>query len=201
MYAYLSRFESNTFPIPEWGVVVVWLILFLASHLVVLRVLQAFRAQECIHVGPPAGLLRPISARLILTQLAFAAAIFTLARLIGGAFFVFFAGGYVLTTAVMLATNLYSWRFYRDLKPPLSVGTITLSNRFVVRSQSYGLWSAAALCLCVGLLIAHLAFLGAAYFLGCDGLGFLLKSKAKRPAQGDLVTPDSQPRGIGTGVE
>lgn len=204
MYAYLSRFESNTFPIPEWGVAVVWLILCLISHLVALRGRQAFRAQECVHVGPPAGLVRPVSARLILAQLFLAAAIFTVAhfaaRLIGQAFFVFFAGGYVLTTAA-LAMNLCSWLLYRDLKPPRSVGTITVSKRLVVRSQSYWLWSAGAFCLCVGLLIAHLAFLGAAYFLGCTGLGFLRKSNAERPAEGELVTQDSSPRDIGTSAD
>ncbi len=182
MDAYLRTLESSTFPIPQWGLLFAWLILFIGSNALHRRGLTLAGSQAHISMGAPFGLVLPFSARLVLAQIIFSVAVFALASLAGGAGFAFLAGGWVTVTAVSFALNLRSTLYLAALaKPDTAEGSLKLSNRLVVRNHAFQLLGAAALCFSLGVLIAHLALLGGALFLAAASIGYLRKANAPRP--------------------
>jgi hypothetical protein len=180
--SYFSDLQFNALPIPEWGVFLAWLVLFIAANFAHLKGRALANSQAHISIGPPPGLVRPFSARLVLAQVIVAAAVFAFASFIGGAGFVFFAGGWVVVAAASLALNIRTALFLAALtKPGLAEGSLRLSNRLAVRDQAFQLLGLATLSLCIGALVAHLALLGGGLFLAATAIGYLRKAHAPRP--------------------
>src|SRR5437762_9865105 len=83
-------------------------------------------------------------------------------------------------SAVSIPLNLRSILFLRALSEPgAAKGSVTLSNHLAVKDHAFQLFGAAAFCLLLGILVAHLALLGGAFFLSATALGYLRKAKGK----------------------
>ena len=157
-----------------------WLIIFVTAHFLFRKGRRVSYAQDFIVTGGPPGLIKEQSVRLTLVQVLFSAAIFAYASFFGGPVFAFFAGGWVVTTAVSIHLNLRSLLFLRALSEPgAAKGSVTLSNSLAVKDHAFQLFGAAAFCLLLGIVLAQLALLGGAFFLSATALGYLRKAKGK----------------------
>lgn len=186
MGTYLGQLALSAIPLPEWAVVVFWVVLFFLSHVLIRqgRVLSQAQAFVVDKVAP--GLIREPSARLMAGQVLFAAAVFGLSSWIGGAAFVLLAGGWVVTATAAVAINLRSVLFLRAIsRPGAAEGSVTFSSPLSVRNRAFHLFGAAALCFLLGVLLAHLALLGGALFLSATAVGYL--RKLTRRANGEAV--------------
>ena len=180
METYLSELKASTIPLPQWGIVILWFIIFASAHVLFRKSRALSRAQEFVVTGGPPKLVREQSLRLTLVQVLFSAAIFAYASFFGGSIFVFFAGGWVVTTAVSIPLNLRSILFLRALSQPgAAKGSVTLSSHLAVKDQAFELFGAAAFCLLLGIIFAHLALFGGAFFLSATAFGYLRKAKGK----------------------
>ena len=180
MEAYISKLESSSIPLPHWGVVIIWLIIFASAHVLLQKGRRLSHAQDFIVIGGPHGLIKEQSVRLTLIQVLLSAAIFAYAAFLGGLVFTFFAGGWVVTTAVSIPLNLRSILFLRALSQPgAAKGSLTQSNHLAVKDHAFQLFGAAAFCLLLGILLAHLALFGGAFFLSATAFGYLRKATGK----------------------
>jgi hypothetical protein len=76
--------------------------------------------------------------KLSIFQVLFGSAIFTFAALIGGAFFVFFASGRIVITAVSIPINLRSILFLQALsRSGAATGSLILSNRLGAEDAAF----------------------------------------------------------------
>lgn len=122
--------------------------------------------------------MREQNWKLTVFQILFSSAIFTFAAFVGGAFLVFFAGGWLVITAVSIPLNLRSVLFLRALsQPDAATGSVILSNRLAVQDAAFKMLGMASFCLLLGLVVAHLALLGGGLFLSATAIGYLRKSK------------------------
>jgi hypothetical protein len=177
---YLASLFASTLPAPIWALALLWLLLLLCSYVLLSWGQRLRAAQSCISF--PAGLQPRLSVRLFTTRVALAFAVFLAADLLGGPSSVFFAGGWWIMTAVTLSSNLRSALFLQALAEPRNArGNTEYSPRFARRTQATELSSAALLCLLLGLLLPHLALLGAALFLAAAALGYFRKARALSP--------------------
>lgn len=175
---YLRHLESRTMPLPIWGVVVSWFILYCCAHILVRKGYAFRRAQNVIVVRPGGVSARPPGLRLILCQLLLTGAIFASASLLGGPFFVFFACGWLVTTAVSIPTGLRSLFFLRAISQrEAAKGSVTMSPQLVTRDQAYHLFGAAVFCLLLGVILAHLALIGGALFLSATAIGYQRRAR------------------------
>lgn len=132
METYIRELESSMLPLPLWGVVIIWLIVFASAHLLFRKGRALSHGQDFIVTGGPPGLIREESARL------------------------------------------------RALSEPgAAKGSLTLSNHLAVKDHAFHLFGAASFCLLLGILVADVAFFGAAFFLSGTALGYLRKAKGK----------------------
>ncbi len=178
METYLHGLSSSTIPFPPWGIVTIWLVIFASAPVVSRKAAALSATQSFVIIGGPVGLVKEQSFKLLIGQVLFSAAIFTFASILGGPVFVFFAGGWVVTTLVSIPLNLRSVLFLRALsKPGAAQGSVTLSNYLAVKDLAFQLFGVAAFCLLLGVILAHLALLGGAFFLTATSLGYLKKTK------------------------
>jgi hypothetical protein len=56
---------------------------------------------------------------------------------------------------------------------------VILSNRLAVKDAAFKLLGMASFCLLLGLLVAHLALLGGAFFMSATAIGYLRKLRKK----------------------
>src|SRR4051812_8559549 len=102
METYLNNLGASTIPIPKWGIVVAWLIIYVSAHVSGRKCSELSQAQKFIVTGGPPGLVREQSLKIMLVQILLTAAIFAAASFIGGPIFVFLVGGWLVTTAVSI---------------------------------------------------------------------------------------------------
>ncbi len=172
MEAYLNQLESSTLPLPRWVIVIIWLTIFASAHVLLRKNRSLSHAQDFVVTGGPVVAVREPSFGLTFVQLLVTAAVFACASFFSGPIFAFFAGGWVVTTAVSIPLNLRSILFLRALSQPgAAKGSVTLSNQLAVKDQSFQLFGAAAFCLLLGILMAHLALFGGAFFISATAFG------------------------------
>lgn len=183
MENYFTHLRSNSLPIPHWALMVIWLILFFTAQVLSKAGHNLSDKQNLILTSKTNDLVKAQSWKLTLFQILFTSAIFTFAVFIGDPFFVFFAGGWLILTAVSIPLNLRSILFLRALSQPnAATGSVTLSNRLVVKRAASDLFAMAAFCLILGVVFAQLALLGAAFFLAATATGYLRKSNKTQNA-------------------
>jgi len=171
---------SSSLPIPFWALILFWLILYAVSQVLYRKANALTKKQTLLTTGKTGELVREQNWKLSIFQVLFTSAIFTSAAVIGGAFFVFFAGGWIVITAASIPINLRSILFFRALtRPDAATGSVTLSNRLAVKDAGFKLLELAVFCLLLGLVTAHLAILGGAFFMSATAIGYLRKSKKK----------------------
>src|SRR5712671_1373284 len=108
MENYFSILMSNSLPIPLWGLIIIWFILFAVGHVLCRKGYDLANKQKFIVTGKTSELVREQNWKLTFFQILFTSAIFAFAAFIGGAFFEFFAGGWIVITAVSIPFNLRS---------------------------------------------------------------------------------------------
>src|SRR6266496_3846211 len=90
------------------------------------------------------------------------------------------AQDFVVTSAVSISLNLRSILFLRSLSQPGAArGSVTFSNHLAVKDLAFQLFGAAAFCLILGILLAHLALFGGAFFLLATAFGYLRRTTGK----------------------
>jgi Na+/pantothenate symporter len=182
MESYLSHLMSSSLPIATWGLVLVWLILFSFSHVLSQKGNDLVKKQSYILNGDTNELGQKQNWKLTVFQLLFSSAIITVAAFMGGAGFVFFAGGWIVITAVSIPLNLRNLLFLRELsRPDAATGSVSLSSRLAVQDAAFKLLGMASFCLLLGLVLAHLALLGGALFMSATAIGYLRKPKKALP--------------------
>src|SRR5437762_8780286 len=81
-------------------------------------------------------------------------------------------------SAVSIPLNFRSILFLRSLSEPgAAKGSVTLSNHLAVKDHAFQLFGAAAFCLLLAILVAHLSLFGGAFFLSATAFGYLRKAK------------------------
>ena len=104
--------------------------------------------------------------------------LFSAAMLLGGPAFVFFAGGLVVAVAWAIGANLQSVLSARAMLRPGEVsGALTFSTACSYRQLASRAACGAVVCVCIGLLVAHLALLGGALILGSTSMGYLRRAR------------------------
>jgi hypothetical protein len=104
------------------------------------------------------------------------------ASFLGDIGFAILAGGWVVTTAASIGSNLRSALFLRALmESGAASGSVSFSARLALRDSSFQLFGVAALVLALGILLAQLALLGGALFIAASGVGYLRRANALRP--------------------
>jgi len=184
MAEYFTALQSTRLPLPLWGVVVLWCLLYLVSFALTRAQRSVLKAhpQNLIATGEPTGQIREQSWRLACVQVLLTAAIFTSAYFLGEPAFVFLAGGWLVTTAVSIPLALRRILFNRALAAPgAASGSVTLSYDLIIQSVAFELLGAAAFVLVLGICLSHSALLGGALFIGATGLGYLRKTRRIEP--------------------
>ena len=178
MEPYLHNLIANKIPIPHWGVIIIWLIIFICGHVLFRKNRALSRVHNLFVTVEAPEYIKPQSVKILFIQILFAAGIFAFATLYGGPAFEFIAGGWVVTSAVSIPINLHGILFSRALSRPDAVeGSVRLAATLVVKAQAFELLGAAVFCLVLGALLAHLALLGGALFISATAFGYLGKSK------------------------
>lgn len=117
MTDYFGALQSNTVPLPFFGVVAIWVLLYLVSHGLAQwqRGLAKSHPQEFITTEepPPAG--REHSLGVVLVHVLLTVGIFGAAAVLGPPALGFLAGGWVVTTAVSIPITLRRILFQRGL--------------------------------------------------------------------------------------
>jgi hypothetical protein len=171
---YLYELQTNTLPLPLWGVSLFWLLIFCINHMVIRRIKALAPAQASLKPGDPANIHRSSTTKSIALQALFAAVIFAYSHFAGGFGLVLLAGGWVVTTSASLAGNISGWLLVRafarsDAAPAFVRSTASLG----LKQSAFQLLGMAAFCLAAGVLTAHLALLGGALFIAASGIGQL----------------------------
>jgi hypothetical protein len=178
MEKYLTELEASPIPLPKWGVIVLWVVIFGLANVLARKSRSHFDGQQFIINENTSGLIRKESLKLTLVRIALSAVIFAYASFFGGPIFAFFAGGWVVLAAVSIPLQLQSYFFLRALsKPGAAKGSVTLSGPLVIKRQAFQLFGFAAFCLLLGILLAHLALFGGALFLSATAFGYLRKTR------------------------
>jgi hypothetical protein len=187
MEKYFAELQASPIPLPKWGVIVLWVVIFCFANVLARKSRAHLGEQQFIINENTAGLIRKESLKLTLIRIALSGAIFAYASFFGGPIFSFTAGGWVVLAAVSISLQMRSYFFLRALsRPDAAKGSVTLSARLVIKQQAFHLFGLAALCLLLGILLAHLALFGGALFISATAYGYLRKTRVKPNAPGDL---------------
>jgi hypothetical protein len=178
MTIYLDHLETSAIPLPFWGIAILWAFAFGASQFLVRKAKTDSRAQTYIVPGE----IRAVnpSLRLTVVQLVFALAVLGFAFFVGGPVWVFSGGGWILTTFITFGANVRGLLHYRALlQRGAAVGSVKLSNNFTAKQMAFQLFGWAIFCFLIGIVLAHLAFFGAALYLSATSFGYLRTSWKK----------------------
>lgn len=175
MTGYATILDGTALPVPVWALAVVWVLLLLVSQALAANA-QSLAGTSRLAADPSGG-APPVGASLLAARVVFAAAVFVAAAYLDGASSVFLAGGLCVAAAVAVAGSIRNVLLVRA-RSQCASGTpeAALTPRLWYRSQAAELFSGAVLCLIIGLLLPHLAPLGAAFILAASSLGWFRKS-------------------------
>jgi hypothetical protein len=167
-----TLFDSEL-PFPAAAIVAIWLMLYIANHLVAsaLRALNA--RQTYIAVENREALARSSRPLWILAQVLYAAVVFTVSFYIGGAMFVFFAGGLDICLICILGLNVQALLGSQAMvRAGACEGTLKLSTGYAYRQLGSRLFGAALVCALLAALLAHLALFGGAMLCAAASAGY-----------------------------
>jgi hypothetical protein len=178
LQTYLAALFDSTLPFPPWGPTLLWAVLFLLNHQVVKLARVANNAQRGIVIEDWNALRQGSEPKYIFMQVLVAVLGFTLAFLLGGAGYTFFAGGLIIQIGCVLSLNLQALLTARSMaRPDAGTGTFTFSTPAAFRQLAHRVFSIAIAALFAGLVTAHLALLGGAALLGVTASGLYRKAR------------------------
>ena len=176
MDLYIDELTASVLPWPLWAVALLWFVLFVASHALHRQAQRVSEAQN--HIKVPSGLSKSSPGKLVISQFLFACVVFAIGAFLGPVGCAFFAGGWVIATAVAATSNLRSLLFFRELaRQNAAAGSLELSAPLAIREQAAQLAAAVVLCLVAGLLVPHLSLLGGAFFLASLAAGYVRRAR------------------------
>src|SRR5579871_1542381 len=182
MLHYFNKLLSKGIALPLEVLPFVWIALYLANIALAQAANRADAAQTQVQYERRDLLLRGHQLKYRFLQLLVAAIAFGVAFVARGAIGVAFAGGIVLQLATILSFNLQAFLSTRALaRSGASQGTLRLSPAYGYREMSARLYGSASLMLLTGLLLPHLAPLGAAYLLFVSAAGYSRRAAAAPP--------------------
>lgn len=182
MVEYFEALRSRGLALPLEVLPLVWLALYLANSALAQAAQRIDAAQRQVRFEQRERLLRGQRPLMRLVQVLIAALAFAVALLARGAIGVAFAGGIVLQIATIFSLNLQAFLSARALaQSGASQGELRLSPAYAYRQMSARLCGGALLMLLAGLLLPHLAPLGAAYLLFATAMGYLRRAAAAPP--------------------
>lgn len=188
MLEYFEAFRTSRLALPLEALPFVWLALYLANSALAQAAQRADAAQRRVQFEHRELLARGQRPLMRLAQLAMAAIAFGVALFVRGAIGVALAGGIVLQVATIFSLNLHAFLSARALaRSGASNGELRLSPAYAYRQMSARLFGGALLMLLTGLLLPHLAPIGAAYLLFAAAFGYLRRAAAAPPI--DAATP------------
>ena len=159
---------------PIWVMALLWLAIFVGNSLLLHWSLTRFKDQAHIAYADSMYGSRLTSPYSHLLQCVSALAIFAFVWFVDyDAFTAFYAGGWLVTAAVTLGGNLRSSFWVKTLASPgRASGCVTISTGTAWSERAYQCFGAAASCLLIGVLTAHLALFGGAFILTASGIGY-----------------------------
>lgn len=184
MEQYFASLFDSDLPFEPWVAALAWIVLFGANRRAARAARAANDAQHCIAVEDWSALRRGFEPRFMARQILFAAFVFAIALWLRGPVFVFLVGGMIVTMAYAVALNVQSILSARALaRPDTASGMLTFSTPAAFRHMAHRVGGGAMACLLIGLVVAHLAPIGAAFFLAATAAGYLRRARraAARP--------------------
>ena len=178
---YITSLLESELPFGPWFAPLVWLTLFLANHCVARATRVANDAQNSLTVEDWGPLRRGFQPRYVAAQVLIAGVVFLLAAQLGGSGYVFLAGGFIVAIVYALALNLQGLLSARALaRPNATTGALTFSTASAFRHMAHRLVGGACASLIAGLVVAHLALLGGAFFLASMAIGYRRRAESVR---------------------
>lgn len=179
METYVNELLESELPFEPWVAALIWVALLVASRWIAQSLRAANDAQRAVTVEDWSVLRRSLEPRYLVIQVLVAGIVFVLALKLGGAAFVFLAGGLIVASAFGLGLSAQGLFTARALARPNAVnGSVTFSTASAFRHMAHRAGGAAIACLLAGLVLAHLALLGGALFLASTGNSYLRKARA-----------------------
>ena len=183
MDSYVTSLLESQLPFGPWIAALAWAALFVANHRVLRSLRAANDAQRSIEAENWSVLRRSSEPKHIVAQVMVAGVGFLFGFILGGGGYVFFVGGLIVAIAYTLALNLQGLLSARALaQPNATTGTLTFSTGSALRYSAHRAVVGAFASFVVGLLLAHLALLGGAFFLASMAAGCLRRAR-NVPAQ------------------
>jgi hypothetical protein len=169
---YFASLLDGALPLPPWVLALVLLTLLLANFYLALSLRDANSAQHFVTVEDWTPFRRVSQPKYLVVQIVFVAIVFFLALDLGGAGYVFLAGGLLVFLACHFGLNLQGLLAARGLaNPNAATGALTYSTAAAFRHTAHRILGAAVTCLISGLALGHLALLGGALFLAAAAFG------------------------------
>lgn len=179
MQTYIDELLESTLPFEPSVAALIWVALFVASRWIAQSLRAANDAQHAVTVEDWSVLRRSLEPKYVVAQVLVAGIVFLLALMLGRAAFVFFAGGMIVASACGVGLSAQGLLTARALARPDAVnGAVTFSTASAFRHMAHRAAGAAVPCLLMGLVLAHLALLGGAFFLASTASGYLRKARA-----------------------
>jgi len=179
--SYATSLLESQLPFGTSIAALAWAALFVANHRVIRSLRAANDAQRSIAAENWSVLRRGSEPKHIVIQIIFAGFVFLFGLILGGGAYVFFVGGLIVAIAYMLALNLQGLLSARALaQPNAATGTLTFSTASAFRHMAHRAAGGAFASFVVGLLLAHLALLGGAFFLASTAAGCLRRARNVR---------------------
>jgi hypothetical protein len=179
--SYFASLLDSGLPFDAWVAALTWIALFVTNHLIARASRAANDSQAFVAVEDWSALRRGFQPKFVLAQILFAGIVFAAGLFLGGAAFVFLAGGLIVAITLILSLNFQSFRSARAMaQPNAATGALTFSTALALRQGAYRLGGAALGCLIIGLALAHLALIGGALILSAAALGYLRRARNVR---------------------
>lgn len=173
MENYLAAFIGSQLPFGAWAAALIWLLLFIASHLTARRARVASEAQAVVVIEGRKALSRGFQLRYVVAQIVFAASLMLVTFFLSEPAFVFFAGGLIVSVAFTFGLNVQSYLSAVAMTRENAVtGQLKFSTAFSYGQSAHRLLGSAVVCLLLALVLCHLALLGGAFLLGSTSAGY-----------------------------
>lgn len=181
MEHYVTSLLESDLPFGPLAAAVAWATLFIANHWIVVSARRANDAQHLVAVEDWSALNRSSEPRRVVVQVAYGGIVFACALFLGGFAYVFFAGGLIVALALAIGLNLQGLLSARDLaRPNVATGLLSFSTEGALRRMAHRTIGVALTALVAGLLLAHMALLGGAFFLFPLAMGYRRRARNAR---------------------
>ncbi len=179
---YFRNLLWSEMPLSNLALLLIWILVFTVNILLIKGYNKALASQACITFEKEPETLHLKTWKIVCSQGLMTGLIFALAELSNDALLAsLYMGGWVMAGAVGLGLNFRARYWISALQMQEDkFGKLTLSDWVVQRDLAAQFFASAITCLVVGIVLCHLAPMGAALFLGATGIGYFIKARSRR---------------------